>query len=479
MKFNQSKNKFRKINNGQINNSQNLNEKTDEVIYFDKNPSNIHTPQIVYDSDWIDIEPYGNGILNYQFPTTVNKGELLPDTYQTLFDRNLNISEEMLQFLEINLIIENPAEGKLESFKKSISSQYVDRAYANVQGDSNLIYNGPIPFATDSTILTSELGSQAPEANTRKIWQVTILWTDPDTGDEYSTTGELQGIQIIENIETCQQQINDDPVEFQEVSIQDTFNARWYLDNEHEISAFDEDGFTGVGDYIDQEFISGTPDCEKNSTTTNNIEMSFSFNSVDDYNLFIFGFSFNITQGEFVGPGGGFFEGIHTVKGPGITEYELLQSKGHRVYYSSDRIHEFGINSVASLLNLSGGVSTIPYSSITSESYINEAITDTEETEEIITDGQETYYVVKIQENLYKILYKNFFTVFNPAINETGLTTLYDYTYSKDGTSYELISSSETDTFNGQFQTEHPDVRYKIQLVINPPFNWKERKNVL
>lgn len=488
MTFSQESRKLEKIFNDIKTNKTALDNRKNEQLLLNFFKTTIKPHYTLSDTGWLSKAPDNNDL------KTINPGDPLPESLSISYTDELEIPDILLPYIDVFALIKTPPDSVLTSYNKYSTENY-EGDYIEVRGNGSLIYKGEYPVIGGGAITEAQLGTVAPEANTRKIFQVTVNHTDPDSGDEFVTSGILEGIFYQDNERECEKETDPGPPpEFTTITIRDTFSARWYLDHEHEISDFTASGFTAIGDFTEQTFTSGTPDCAVDTTTTENVEQTISFSSVENYFLYIRGTQFNITQGTFVG-----FSGtIKEVNGEGITSYDLLQLNGYRVYYSSNRAFEFEVGNAGDLIltNLpsdAGGIS-LPYSSISFERNLGDlsSILETEVTEDIflqsssgnIVNGnpiRQDVALFKMQDGnasnfpYYYLKIGLGATILAPATEDDPnphIDTQVD-SYSIDGSSYSR-SSNVDGSVSEAFVTAGQDVQYRLMIVVKNPYWFQE-----
>lgn len=353
-------------------------------------------------------------------------------------------------------------------------------------------YEIGVDYWTDDLGLFKTLSSgTVPPNNTKKVWNVTVFHTNPTTGDNYSTFGELVGIKTEENPESCQKETDPGPPPvFTETNIVDIFECFPNLSANpayHKITSFTSSGFTGIGDFTDQTFTTGTPDCDIGSTVTTQTTLTKTFGTVDEYFLSLDGGQTNITQSTST-------SGLHTVTGSHITSYEVINFLGYRPYYSSLTQREFQVASAGDLLlqNLpdTNVGDTLPYTAITLNRNIGNlsSLLNTSITEDIFLISTQANLVngnsIRKDIAFFKIPGVNNFyymkvgfgaTILAPAIVDDpnpGIQTQQD-TYSISGTTY-LRSNNIDGVVSEAYITEKQDVQYRLIITIKNPLWFQE-----
>lgn len=453
--FSQQNRKLQKIFNDIKKNTSTLESRRNEQLLLTFFKTNISPHFIIEDTDWIAKAPDTNT------GKTINKGDLLPASLSINYSTEIGIPDFLLPYIDVEVLIKTPPDSTLITYDKFSTENYTGN-YINVQGVEGLIYNGIYP--TPLFVSFTDLGTVVPEANTKKVWRVTVLHNTG--GDEFVTTGELLQISTTENTETCER----DPGGT--ITINDQFYCSPFSTAPHKILDFDDEGFTGIGDFTDNEFISGPPDCDTSSTEEEGVELSKNFSAIENYELYLSGSQTNITQ-ETTSPGTFF------VQGNDITSYESIIFNGYRPYYSSSTQKEFQTSGTADIILVNP-----PNSSITLKRNLESlsSILDTNIFENVLLQRggnriRKDIAFFKIQDentNNFPFYYLKIgigATILAPAIVNTsnpGIITQSDI----------YINSSRTSTTRGSvyeaYFAKKQDVQYRLMIIIKNPFWYQE-----
>lgn len=431
MNFQYEKDKLKKIDNSVKSNNNSKERKNKNIISFDEIDLSINIPKVIHETDWISQE-----VSSMASSTVIKK---LWGSSTVEFREEISISEELLPYLDIDLLIEPPLDGEVVVWEPVTSVNSGSRAI--VTGNGVTLYNGQTSFVSPAILSESTFSQYGiPLSHGTRAWFHTLSYIPVGGGDQQN---------IIQPIIEIRAEID---LGGDNKDVYDIFVTN---DRAHTINTLTTSGFSGVGDKneIREEggaFIPDTP-------------ISLSFSAISRYRIWY---------------RNGTFLDFKDAVGGGVTIIsQSFELGGRYVFYTPNSLAGPSLTSDGS-----GGfrINVFPnddpiYSNIRLEvkSFDLPGTETTTFTSNINQRKRFSYF--KIKDNLYNILFRvpvNFEVMANKG-NDLEINTK---TYTQDGSSYSLSTEENTtgeSTFLFGF-TEN--FRYKVRLVLKPPLNWKEKR---
>lgn len=326
--FNQEKQKLEKLFNKITDQARTLKEKDVEALIFNFFKQELNNQIVIHDTGWLTKNT------NIDESTT-----LFPDSGQSTvaavhYEKNIQLPNFLQPYIEPLFFIQPPVNCACVAYEENENSFFQD-SYIEVYADGGLVYRGSLAAMTNGQNLVNDAQVANGDApHIKKVWNMLIEWTDPNTLDDWTIFGEVVGLTLEENTQTCERS------GVGTITIKDSFltrcNSTAHL-GYHKINDLTDSTFDAEGQYNNQSFTSGEPLCETDSVTTENVLRSGSFGEGDEFYFVIRGNAFNITDSVF----GGFSD--YNIAYSTITDKSLTYI-GNRVYYSSNYRFIFSID---------------------------------------------------------------------------------------------------------------------------------------
>jgi hypothetical protein len=192
MSFINSRNKFEKLWTTIVDNREEIDRKTNQLLHWLALPEYQKSQVVLYESEWT---PYATTI-NSSLQTT-SKEDLLPTYINCGFSQVISIPETFLPFIDVQLITKKNPLIKFSSLAEYITSTWVGNYYECYGNGSTLIYKGRYnsvtfrEFYVENGLRTHE---ELQKGNflislTKKFWETTCYYSIG--GNEYKAKGTI------------------------------------------------------------------------------------------------------------------------------------------------------------------------------------------------------------------------------------------------------------------------------------------------
>lgn len=451
MKFRQEKEKLRKLNNGVNQNKDSLSDKTINIIDFNDIDTSILTPKILYDTDWTATD------LDFIEETDEKKDVWASSRIE--IQQEIEIQEKLLPFLDFNLIIEAPTEGGVVGFIESLSLSIVDNAI--ITGDGQTLFVGRPQITSTVPLILSDSDfteNGIPFNHGSKAWQHNLTYTPSGGGSDQNISQPIMRIFATVDLGTGCDGNNTDVYEIEVLE-----------DPAHVIDSISSTGFSGVGNKTENRYTGTSGNCNLTSTSFENVPISLSFSSISRYSI-------SYRNGTTL---------LFKDYGSAVTIVEQdFVFNGRFVFYSENdrfpvRFYSDGSGGYSLTSNPSSGALDTSYTTYTLKTEFSNRVLDQEPQTTFNNNINQTSRkgVFKISENRYNVHFGTTVNFKLPANTPKDINTnLKTYTKNASPSGFDLTGDEDGEEVSTVLFEPQTDIRYKIQIIVKPPLNWKERR---
>ena len=423
-----------------------LNNNDDEKLFLEFFRRNIKAPILLSDTGWLTGTVQS---ATFATPSTIHKGNLLPDILSIDYNEIFSFPESLLPYLEPLVFIKPPPGSFLTTYRAMPTENWTGD-WIEVKGDENPIYINEYALVSSLSTFTDEtLNTMGVPLNyTKKAWNVNI-----NSGQYIGQVGQLFWTKTVGSITTS----------FTTNPTIPTFKG------EHEITALDSNTFTAVGDETITE-------PGEDTIFNENVTRTLNFADAD-------GYSITIKFGA-------------TIQDTSITS-QVFTYINRYLHWSSLRQAQFNMSKSGNDIIISnfpyeGNGHTLPWSSITldrnSEGYPITTLVDEISPEDYYSDDdrndiQKQFSYWKVAEaresdfSSWKMKLSIGAIVLSPAVVDdidNPTIDVQDDEYTEVGDSYSRTTNNTSEKTKGTYVTEKNDVQYRIILAIKNPFIYQE-----
>lgn len=194
--FNAETNKIRKNFERSKENTNLLEQKRNEIIKFFTEKGKVAIIKNLLDTGFLAEAPTPNNSF-----VRSQKGKELSESVTFNFERNIDIPEDLVPFLDIILSVRTVPNVNAVGFL----THDIDRVgddFVEVKGDGTLIYQG-VPKPIKNIYTQEELDAgNFQESFTKNLFEATIIYIDDFSGDKFRATGIINQIKITDLLGT-------------------------------------------------------------------------------------------------------------------------------------------------------------------------------------------------------------------------------------------------------------------------------------